>query len=77
MEKNDAMKMTMGSTWKAKTTPNGPLLAPSGPNTKLAARLGVIQHGVHAVADALEDLAEIGLQHQQRESELQAQAPER
>jgi len=27
------MKMTMGSTWNAKTTPMGPDLAPSGPNT--------------------------------------------
>ena len=35
MAKNDAMKMMMGSTWKAKTTPNGPALTPSGPNTNL------------------------------------------
>ncbi len=35
MAKNEAMKMTMGSTWKAKTTPNGPRLMPSGPKTKL------------------------------------------
>ena len=75
MAKNEAMKMTMGSTWKAKTTPNGPLFAPSGPNTKLAAGLGVLEHGVHADADGLKHLAEIRLQHQEGEGELQAQAP--
>src|SRR5260370_401314 len=32
MEKNEAMKMTIGSTWNAKTTPNGPPLVPRGPN---------------------------------------------
>ena len=75
MEKNEAMKMMMGSTWKAKTTPIRPLFVPSCPEHELAAGFGVPQHGVHARANGLEDLAEIGLQHQQGEGELQAQAP--
>ena len=34
MEKNDAMKMMIGSTWKAKTVPSEPLDLPSvSPNT--------------------------------------------
>ncbi len=32
MEKKDAMKITIGSTWKAKITPYGPPFVPSGPN---------------------------------------------
>ena len=77
MEKNEAMKMMMGRTWNAKITPYGPLvLAPRmSPNTNSAAGLHVAQHGVHARADGLEDLAEIGLEHQQGEGELQAQSP--
>ena len=51
------------------------LRCPAWPKTKLAARFGIAQHGVDARADGLKDLAEIGLQHQQREGELQAQAP--
>ena len=76
MEKNEAMKMMMGRTWKAKITPNGAGFgAQRSPKTKPAAGLGVTQHGVHARADGLKHLAEIGLQHQQGEGELQAQAP--
>ena len=68
--------MTMGSTWKANTTPNGPALAPSGPKTKLAAGLGVFEQRVDGDAGGLEQLAEVGLQNQEGEAELQAEAPE-
>ena len=43
---------------------------------KLAAHLGVVQHGVHAIADPLEDQAEVRLQHQHREGKLQTHAPQ-
>ena len=70
------MKMMIGSTWKAKTTPKGPLLrAQLVAEDERAARLGVAEHGVDARADGLEQLAEIGLQHQEGEGELQAEAP--
>ena len=36
MEKNDAIKMMIGSTWKANNTPYGPLSMPSGPNRNAA-----------------------------------------
>src|ERR1035441_7616567 len=42
---------------------------------ELAAGLGIAQHGVYADADCLEHFAEIGLQHQHREDDLQAQTP--
>jgi hypothetical protein len=48
---------------------------PQGPEHELRAGLHVPQHVVHAHADGLEDLAEIGLQDQQGESELQSQPP--
>ncbi len=72
MAKNEAMKMMIGSTWKAKITPYGPLLrAQRVAENERRARLGVAQHGVHTRADGLEHFAEIGLQHQQGEGELQ------
>ena len=75
MEKKDAMKMTMGSTWKAKITPIRAALRAQRSEQKLAAHFGKLQHGVHAIADALKDQAEVRLQHQHREGELQAHAP--
>ena len=45
------------------------------PKTKALPASVYDQHGVHARADGLKEFAEIGLQHQQREGELQAQAP--
>jgi len=38
-QKNEAMKITMGSTWKANTTPNGPVFTPSG-RRRTGCRLG-------------------------------------
>ena len=70
------MKMTIGSTWNANTVPNWSLGAPSlSPKTKLAAFDGVAEHAVHAVAQRLEPLGDGGFQDQEREAELQAQAP--
>ena len=41
----------------------------------LAAPFGEFQHGVDAVADCLKNLAEVRLQHQQRERELETHPP--
>ena len=38
------MKMMIGSTWKAKTTPNGRLAAQLIAEDELAAGLGVAEH---------------------------------
>ena len=75
MEKNEAMKMTIGSTWKAKTTPNGPLLAPSGPNTNWLPASAYSSMALTPTPMAWKTLPKSGLQHQEREGELQAQAP--
>ena len=69
------MKMTIGRTWKAKMTPNGPPFVSEGPEEEFAADLGVFEHGVNAGADGLKDFSEIGAQHQDGEQKLQAQAP--
>ena len=44
--------MMMGRTWKAKITPNGPLVGAERPEDELAACFGVLQHGVDARAVA-------------------------
>jgi hypothetical protein len=54
----------------------GSRLDAQGTEDEVAARFGVIQHGVDAGPESLEDLAEIGLQHQQGDGHLQAHAPE-
>jgi len=60
------MKMTMGSTWKAKISRRAALHAQRS-EQKAAALLGIFEHRVDAPADPLEHLAEICLEHQQRE----------
>ena len=70
------MKMTMGRTWKANTTPKGPDFHAQWAKDELAAALGVFQQGVDCNAGGLEEPAEVGLEHQESERELKAQAPE-
>ena len=77
MEKKEAMKMTIGSTWKAKITPYGPLLVPSGPNRNWLPTSAYSSIAFTPSPMRLKDLAEIRLQHQDGESELQAHAPQR
>ena len=70
------MKMMIGSTWNAKMTPNGPLFVPSGAEDELAARLGVVRACAFTPRRCdLEQLAEIGLQHQKRESRTAGPRP--
>src|SRR5204863_6636110 len=45
------------------------------PEEKAATLLGVLEHRVDPVADPLKDLAEIRLEHQQRERNLQSHSP--
>ena len=70
------MKMTMGSTWKAKTTPNGPLFAPSGRRRRNSLPASAYSSMAFTPRSMrLKHPAEVGLQHQEGEGELQPQAP--
>ena len=69
--------MMMGRTWNANTAPRDPLdLAEGVAKHECAAVFGVTQHRGDSDAGGLKQFADAGLQNDDRETELQAEAPE-